>query len=168
MKPQTVSLIGMPGAGKSSVGVLLAKILGLSFLDTDLVIQVRHEATLQEILEAQGYLALRALEEEVLLQVPLESTLVSTGGSVVYSEPAMQRLATAGPRVFIDVPLPVLRQRVDNEAQRGIACAPGQSFIDLFRERQALYHQYASITVDGASQSVEATARLIARQLLQS
>ena len=158
MKPNTVSLIGMPGAGKSSVGVLLAKMLGLNFLDTDLVIQVRHGATLQEILDAQGYLALRALEEAVLLQVPLESTLVSTGGSAVYSAAAMQRLAAAGPLVFIDVPLPVLRERVDNEDQRGIACAPGQSFIDLFAERQALYRHHATITIDGASQSVEATA----------
>ena len=165
MNPDTISLIGMPGAGKSSVGVLLAKLLGLNFVDSDLLIQVRNSASLQAILERDGYLRLRQLEEEVLLQTPLAATLLATGGSAVYSEAAMSRLRQLGPVVFIDTPLPVLMERVDDEHQRGIARAPGQDFGDIFAERQPLYQRYAEITVAGEQQSVEMTARLLARQL---
>ena len=97
MKHSTISLIGMPGAGKSTIGVLLAKELGLSFVDTDLIIQVRHNASLQELLDDHGHLQLRYYEEEVLLDIPLAHTLVATGGSAVYSEAAMRRLRHAGP-----------------------------------------------------------------------
>ncbi len=94
----------MPGAGKSTVGVLLAKRLGLNFVDTDLLIQVRHHASLQQIIDAKGYLALRDFEEQVLLEMDLQDSLISTGGSVVYSDAVMQRLSAAGPLVHIDVP----------------------------------------------------------------
>lgn len=166
MKHSTVSLIGMPGAGKSTVGVLLAKELGLNFIDTDLEIQVRNKATLQQILQRQGHLALRQLEEEVLLDIPLENTLLATGGSVVYSEAAMQRLRQSGPVIFIDVSLEVLDQRVDNEGTRGIARDPGQDFTSVYLERQPLYQRYADTTIAGDQQSAEATARLLAAQLL--
>ncbi len=165
MNPDTISLIGMPGAGKSSVGVLLAKLLGLNFVDSDLLIQVRNSASLQAILERDGYLRLRQLEEEVLLQTPLAATLLATGGSAVYSEAAMSRLRQLGPVVFIDTPLPVLMERVDDEDQRGIARAPGQDLRDVFAERQPLYQHYAEITVASEHQSAEMTARLLARQL---
>ena len=95
--PDTISLIGMPGAGKSTVGVILAKLAGLRFADTDLEIQLRAGATLQEILERDGHLHLRALEEQVLLALPLDGAIISTGGSVVYSEAIMRRLREAGP-----------------------------------------------------------------------
>jgi shikimate kinase len=161
----TISLIGMPGAGKSTVGVLLAKQLGLSFVDTDLVIQTRAHATLQEILEGKGYQILRRLEQQVLLDISLEETLVSTGGSAVYSKPGMSRLGAAGPVVFIDVDLDVLRQRVDNEDQRGIARAPGQEFRCVYEERLPLYRQYAALTVQASGMTTEACARHIAREL---
>jgi shikimate kinase len=159
---ETVSLIGMPGAGKSTVGVMLAKLLGLGFTDSDLVIQVRHGKSLQAILNESGYLHLRQLEEEVLLDIDLAQQLISTGGSAVYSSRGMLRLKSAGPVVFLDVPLAELRQRVDNAHQRGIAHPPGQDFADVFAERQPLYLQYADLVVDAAAQSAEATARLIA------
>jgi shikimate kinase len=166
MKHSTVSLIGMPGAGKSSVGVLLAKELGMNFVDSDLVIQVRHEATLQQILEAQGHLVLRQFEEEVLLELPLHNTLLATGGSAVYSPAAMQRLRDCGPIVFIDVPLELLTVRVDNESSRGIAKEVGQDFAGVFAERQPLYQHYADITLAGDELSAQATARLLAARLL--
>ena len=162
---RTVSLIGMPGAGKSTVGVLLAKLLGLDFTDTDLAIQVRHGATLQALLDAEGYLRLRELEAQVLMEIPLAGQLVATGGSAVYSEKVMARLKSAGPVVFIDVPLAVIEQRVDNADARGIARAPGAGLAEVYRERQPLYERYADITVDGAAQPAEQTARLIASLL---
>jgi shikimate kinase len=161
MPSATVSLIGMPGAGKSTVGVLLAKRLGLDFVDTDLLIQVRHHATLQEIVDARGYLELRKLEEEVLLEMTLEDRVVSTGGSAVYSETAMRRLAAAGPLVHIDVPLEVLRTRIIDESGRGIARPPGQDLEGVFGEREPLYRAYANFTVADPALSAEATALAI-------
>ena len=165
MLHNTVSLIGMPGAGKSTVGVLLAKELGYNFVDSDIVIQDRHGATLQEIIDQHGHQHLRQLEEDVLLDLPLDHLLLATGGSAVYSEASMARLKKAGPVVFIDVPLEALEQRVDNEDSRGIAKAPGQSFGDVFRERQPLYHHYADIHIEGHRQSPAATVQKLAKLL---
>jgi shikimate kinase len=156
----------MPGAGKSTVGVLLAKLLALNFLDSDLIIQVRHDATLQHILQRQGHLVLRQFEEEILLDIPLQNMLLATGGSAVYSEAAMQRLRHSGPIIFIDVPLETLAMRVDDEGSRGIARDPGQDFASVYRERQPLYQRYADTTIAGDQQTAEATARILAAQLL--
>ena len=156
----------MPGAGKSTVGVLMAKELALNFIDSDLVIQVRHDATLQHILQRQGHLALRQFEEEILLDIPLQNTLLATGGSAVYSEAAMQRLRHAGPVIFIDVPLEILATRVDNLDSRGIARGPGQDFASVYAERQPLYQHYADTTIAGDQQSAEATARILAARYL--
>lgn len=146
----SVSLVGMPGAGKSTVGVLLAKLLGCNFVDTDLLIQVREGKTLQEIIATQGYQALRSIEESVILQGDFDNAVVSTGGSAVYSEPAMRQLATFGPVVFIDVKLKQLRERLGDYAARGIAMRPDQSLQDLFDERNALYRSSMTMRVDGA------------------
>jgi shikimate kinase len=161
MKHSTISLIGMPGAGKSTIGVLLAKELGLSFTDSDLVIQVRHGASLQTLLDQFGHLQLRQHEEEVLLDLPLTQTLLATGGSAVYSETAMRRLRAAGPVVFIDVPLPILETRIDSEAPRGIARQPGQTFADVYRERLPLYQRHADLSIAAD----ELTAREMVRTL---
>jgi len=126
---------------------------------------VRHGATLQTLLEAEGYLALRRMEEEVLLEMPLDRTLVATGGSAVYSAPAMARLHAAGPVVFIDVPLTVLRERVASAPDRGIACPAGQDLGDVFREREPLYRAHADITVSGVQESADALAHLLAVRL---
>ncbi len=157
----TISLIGMPGAGKSTVGVVLAKLAGLSFRDTDLDIQVRENATLQEIIDSQGHLRLREIEQEVLLEVPLDRAIISTGGSVVYSEAIMRRLAAAGPVVFLDVDLPTLERRVAAAPLRGIASDAGQSFADVYAERVPLYRRYAQFTVDGTAGTPEDIATRI-------
>ncbi len=165
MKHSTISLIGMPGAGKSTIGVLLAKELGLSFVDSDLIVQVRHDTSLQDLLDRHGHLQLRQYEEEVLLDIPLAHTLIATGGSAVYSDAGMQRLRAAGPVIFVDVPLPILLERVDNEDTRGIARAPGQNFASVFQERIPLYRRHADITVAGNELSARAICRLLCTQL---
>jgi len=144
---RTISLIGMPGAGKSTVGVLLAKLAGLAFNDTDLDIQVQAGATLQEIIDRSGHIALRELEEAILLAVSLENTVIATGGSVVYSDRIMQRLQQAGPVVYLDVPLSTLEARVAAAPPRGIASDAGHTYADVFRERTPLYRHYADIIV---------------------
>lgn len=145
----------MPGAGKSTIGILLAKALGLDFLDTDISIQVKHNQTLQQITDQNGYLVLRDYEEQILLSEDIESKVVSTGGSAVYSELGMRRLKTNAVVVFLDVSLEQLEMRVTDFASRGIARRPDQSFADLFIERHALYQQYADISIDCSDLSID-------------
>jgi shikimate kinase len=161
----TISLIGMPGAGKSTVGVILAKLTGLRFIDTDLDIQVREEATLHEIVQAHGYLRLREIEEEVLLDLPLDHALVSTGGSVVYSEAIMARLKAAGPLVYIEVDFPTLEKRVAATPHRGIASDSSQSFADVYAERTPLYERYADLRIDSRDMSADEVAARILEKL---
>lgn len=151
----------MPGAGKSTIGVLLAKRLGLNFVDTDLLIQVRRGEPLQDSVDKLGFAAFCALEESVLLDMELATYLVATGGSVVYSERVMSRLAAAGPVVFLDVPLPVLLERVEAQPDRGIVFSAGQNLEDIYRERRPLYERHAGITIDCDALSPEQVARRV-------
>ncbi|MGL6160372.1 shikimate kinase [Microbulbifer sp.] len=147
-KYQSVVLIGMPGAGKSTLGVLLAKELAMDFVDTDLLIQSREGKTLQEIIDGSDYLNLRRIEGEVISSAELPNHVIATGGSVVYSAEGMANLRLLGPVVFLHCSAAELRRRIHNYESRGIAKAPGQSFEELFAEREALYRKYADITVD--------------------
>ena len=155
----TISLVGMPGAGKSTVGVLLAKLAGLRFVDTDLDIQVREEATLQEILEKHGFRYLRNAEEKVLLDIPLGHALVSTGGSVVYSDASMARLKSLGPILYLQTDLNTLEQRVAAAPPRGIASDSDQTFAQLYAERTPLYEHYADHILSTEGKTPEQIAR---------
>ncbi len=166
--PATISLIGMPGAGKSTVGVILAKLTGLRFVDTDIDIQLRERATLQEIVERDGYLRLRAIEEEVLLTIDLADAIISTGGSVIYSERAIERLRAAGPLVYLEVGLATLERRIAATPPRGIASDPGQAFADVFAERTPRYRRHADLTVDAAAGTADEVAAAILRALTSS
>ena len=165
--PGTISLIGMPGAGKSTVGVVLAKLCGLAFVDTDLAIQSHAGATLQEILEREGYLHLREIEEGILLGVELVNAVVATGGSVVYSDAAMQRLAAAGPVVYLSADLDTLERRVAAAPLRGIASDAASTFADVFAERTPLYQRYADVTVDATVGTADTVAALIRSAVAQ-
>ena len=151
----------MPGAGKSTVGVLLAKLGSLRFVDTDLDIQVRAHATLQQILERDGYLRLRALEQEVVLAIDLQGAVIATGGSVVYSPAAMQRLKRAGPVVYLEADLNTLQQRVAAAPLRGIASDASQDFAAIFAERTPLYRGYADLAMDVTRHTPDAVAASI-------
>jgi shikimate kinase len=144
---RSLVLIGMPGAGKSTVGVVLAKRLGLDFVDTDLLIQHRERRRLQEILDSNGYLALRRCEELAILELKPPPSVIATGGSAVYSESAMAHLRSLGPVVFLDAALATVKRRINDADTRGIAKAPGQTFEQLFEERNTLYRQWAQLTV---------------------
>ncbi len=161
----TISLIGMPGAGKSTVGILLAKLAGLRFVDTDLDIQVRESATLQEILDRAGYPYLRRVEQQVLLNTALDQAVISTGGSVVYSTPAMERLKAAGPVVYLDTELTILQARVEAAPPRGIASDGAQTYAAVFAERTPLYRRFADITIDASAGTAEEVALETLRQL---
>lgn len=146
---RNIILIGMPGSGKSTVGVLLAKRLGFGFVDTDLLIQQHAGRTLQSIVDQDGYLALRRTEEEVLLTLGGQQQVISTGGSAVYSTQGMKHLQSGGVVVFLDIPLSVVVQRIGDYSLRGISRRPDQTLDALFEERWELYSRYADAVVRG-------------------
>ena len=155
MKNHTnIVLIGMPGSGKSTVGVILAKRTTRSFIDTDLLIQLSEQRSLQDIIDVEGHMVLRQIEEDILLTITDAYHVIATGGSAAYSSPAMDHLKKSGVLVFLDVSLQALEERVGDFGKRGIAKRPEQTFADLFEERFALYSKHADITIpcDGLTQ----------------
>ena len=165
MNPENIVLIGMPGSGKSTIGVLLAKRLALGFTDTDLIIQQETGHTLQTIVDTQGYAALREVEARVLQALDVRSHVISTGGSAVYSEAAMAHLAAHGVVVFLDIPLDEVKRRIGDHSLRGISRHPDQSLDDLFQERYALYRQYSQMVVTAAGRSPEQVCDTLVAEL---
>lgn len=153
--------VGMPGSGKSTVGVLVAKKLGLGFVDTDLLIQQETGRPLQQIVDQDGYIALRKVEEQVLLQLNVQQQVISTGGSAVYSDAAMRHLKTEGTVVFLDISLDTVARRIGDYSLRGISKRPDQSLLELFQERSALYSRYADLTIQGDALSHEQTCNAV-------
>ncbi len=145
---RNIVLIGMAGAGKSTVGVLLAKAMSRAFIDTDLVIQAAEGRRLQDILDGEGVEAFRRIEEKHLLALCAQGAVIATGGSVVYSAAAMAHLKAAGAVVHLYLPAEVLEARVTNLDSRGVVMAPGQTFAEVYRERRPLYERWADITID--------------------
>ncbi len=151
--PQDLSnivLVGMPASGKSTVGVLLAKLTSRDCVDTDVLIQISEGRSLQDIVDTEGHMALRRIEEKALLGLDCHHHVIATGGSAVYSQAAMKHLKSDGIIVFLDADLSTLMSRVHNFGTRGLAKRPDQSFADLFEERFFLYTKYADVTVDCA------------------
>ena len=142
-----ITLIGMPGAGKSTVGIILAKVLSYGFIDTDVLIQSRRKKSLQKIMDESGYLNLRRIESSEILKINVKNHVIATGGSAVYSHDAMMHLQDISTVVFLEVDYVTLKKRIHNFAERGIAKADGQSFRELFYERRPLYERYARITI---------------------
>lgn len=159
--PRNIVLVGMAGAGKSTVGVILAKQTARDFVDTDVLIQTVEGRSLQSIVDTDGYLALRAVEERVLLGLSVRHSVIATGGSAVYSDRAMAHLKRDGVVIFLDVDLATLQARVGDFSTRGLARRPDQDFADLFRERSGLYAQVADITIDCNGQTQEAVCAAI-------
>ncbi|MCI5225386.1 MAG: shikimate kinase [Candidatus Electrothrix sp. AX2] len=155
-KSSNIILIGMPGAGKSTVGVLLASKISRNFLDTDLVIQESQGRALQDIVNTEGQAGLRILEEEVLLNLSLQNHVIATGGSAVYSEQGMTYLASDGITLFLDADQATLEARIHNLSMRGLVRQPGQTFSQLFNERLPLYRKYADIIINSTGQTQEA------------
>jgi len=138
----------MPGSGKSTIGIILAKMISYDFIDTDVLIQTSQGRSLQEIVDSEGHMALRRIEEDVLLNLGCHHHVIATGGSAAYSHAAMTHLQSDGIVVFLNVRLQTLEARVHDFDTRGLAKRSDQSLADLFEERFALYTKYADITVD--------------------
>ncbi|MDV0446194.1 Shikimate kinase [Methanosarcinaceae archaeon Ag5] len=165
MSPSNIILIGMPGAGKSTTGVLLAKTLCMSFSDTDLLIQEKTGTPLQDLVDKYGFDGFTKIEEEIISEISPKNTIISTGGSVIYSEKAMKHLQSLGTIVYLNVSFPEIMRRIQNISTRGIALHDGQSLEDLYEERRPLYEKYADITVDGDKKTVEEMVTEIAEKM---
>jgi shikimate kinase len=152
-KKTNLVLIGMAGAGKSTVGPLLARSLAYGFVDVDELTQADQQQSLQELVDRHGAAWFRRLEEKILLGLDLRRHVIATGGSAVYGEAGMNHLKENGLVVFLDVPLAALEARVGDGAARGLVRESGQGFAQLFAERQPLYQRYADITIDCAGKS---------------
>ena len=148
-----VILIGMPGVGKSTVGVLLAKRLKYAFVDTDIYIQTREGKSLQELIQLHGTSGFCDLEGDYILSISATASVIATGGSVVYIQPAVEHLRAFGKIVHLDLELNRLQKRLDDIDARGVVIGPDQKLGDLYAERQPLYVKYADITIatDGLS-----------------
>lgn len=160
-----VILIGMPGAGKSTVGVLLAKILGYHFVDTDLVIQAKEQKRLRQIIAQKGMDRFLEIEGAVCAGLTARRCVIATGGSVVYKEAAMAHLCAMGTVVYLRLDYEALAKRLGNLKRRGVVLRPGQTLFDLYQERTPLYARYADLTVDCGETDLEQTAALVAQRL---
>ncbi|MBO5609627.1 MAG: shikimate kinase [Eubacterium sp.] len=161
-----ITLIGMPASGKSTVGVILAKILGLSFVDTDLVIQQREGALLCDIISERGLEGFLKAEESAVLSISPSNTVIATGGSVVYSEAGMEYLKSLGKVVYLKVEKEDLFKRLHNIKQRGVVLSPGETLDEMYAARSVLYEKYADIVIDETNASVEETVEMI-RELMK-
>lgn len=156
-----VILIGMPGAGKSTIGVLLAKSMGYNFLDTDLIIQSQQKKKLQEIIDEEGIDAFLKCEERALMSIDFDCTVVATGGSAIFSERGMEHLKNGGICVYLAVSEQELVKRLSNIKTRGIACRKGETVAEIIEERRAYYEKYADVTINCENATAEQTVEKI-------
>ncbi len=162
---KNIVLIGMPGAGKSTIGVLLAKTLLMDFCDTDLIIQKQTGMSLCDIIKEKGTDEFIKLENKVIASQSFENCVVATGGSAVYGKEAMQKLRSGGTSVYLKVDVNELEKRICDIHTRGIAMKEGTSIAELYAERAPLYEKYADITVDCTALTPEQCIDVITKEL---
>lgn len=160
-----VTLIGMPGAGKSTVGIVLAKILGYDFIDTDLLIQKAEGKLLWQIMRDVGIEGFNAIEERINAKITAEHSVISPGGSVIYGEKAMEHLRSIGTVIYLRVSCEVLAERLGDLKKRGVVLKPGQTLQSLYEERTPLYEKYAHLTIDVGDTDVAGAAERIRKAL---
>lgn len=148
-KKINISLIGMPGAGKTTIAKLLATKLNLEFIDSDHLIEKRNDQSIQNILDSEGHAELRLKEEEIILSCSLDNTILATGGSAVYSDKAMSYLNNNSIVVYLDIPISLVMQRVGDYSNRGFAEPNGKSPQDVFNQRTILYKKWCHLIIDG-------------------
>ncbi|MDO4621384.1 MAG: shikimate kinase [Eubacteriales bacterium] len=160
-----VVLIGMPGVGKSTIGVILAKEMGYQFVDSDLLIQKQEKRLLKEIIEQDGISGFLKIENQVNADIQTERSIIATGGSVVYGEAAMLHLKEIAEVVYLRLPYEDLCKRLGNLRNRGVVLKDGQTLRDIYEERSVLYEKYADLIVDEKNLSLEETLYKVLEQL---
>lgn len=162
---KNIVLIGMPGAGKSTVGVILAKVLGMNFIDSDLLIQKQEGMLLKDIIEKKGLQGYLAIENQVNRDIVADNTVIATGGSAVYCSEAMEHFRRTARVVYIRLSYDTIRNRLGNIKQRGVVFRDGQTLLDLYRERCPLYEKYAHIIIDAEGLDIEGVMHKIVREV---
>ena len=156
-----IVLIGMPAVGKSTVGVILAKILGYRFIDTDIVIQEKENRLLRDIIASEGVDGFIETENRIISTLKAEKAVIATGGSVVYGRKAMKHLSEIGTVIYLKLDYSKLKYRLGNIMNRGVVIRKGQRLSDLYNERCPLYESYADIIVDENGRNIEKTVEQI-------
>ena len=149
-----IILIGMPGCGKSTIGVVLAKNLGFRFIDSDLLIQEQEHRLLHEIIEQDGLDGFNRIENQVNASIDTDSSVIATGGSAVYGKEAMQHLHEIGEVFYLKLSYEELKSRLGDLSERGVSIREGQTLLDLYEERKPLYEKYADYVVDCEGKSI--------------
>ena len=165
MHNDNIILIGMPTSGKSTVGVILAKVLGMDFVDTDLLIQKKTGEKLKDTINRCGVEGFLKVEEEVCAGLQTETSVIATGGSVVYGEKAMEHLKDLGRVVYLKIGFDTLQERLRDVKQRGVVLREGQSIQDLYEERILLYEKYGDLTVAEEGLTMEETVEAVIQEL---
>lgn len=160
-----IVLIGMPGVGKSTVGVILAKMIGYQFTDADLLIQKQEGKLLHEIIAENGTDGFIEIEERVNASIEASHTIIATGGSVVYGKKAMEHLSRIGTVVYLNVPYDTLEKRLEDIKGRGVVLKEGQTLRTLYDERTPLYEKYADIEISEDGLNVEQTVEKLLERL---
>ena len=158
---RNIILIGMPGCGKSTVGVVLAKAMGYRFVDSDLLIQESENRLLSEIIEQDGLDKFNEIENKVNASINIDRSVIATGGSVVYGKEAMEHLKKIGAVVYIKLPYEEIKNRLGDLTKRGVSIKEGQTLLDLYNERIPLYEKYADIIVEEKGMTIAQTAMFI-------
>ncbi len=164
-KRDNLILIGMPGCGKSTVGVVLAKVLGFQFMDSDLLIQEQESRLLKDIIAEDGLERFLEIEDCVNAQIDCEHTIIATGGSVIYGLKAMQHLRQIGTVIYLKLSCEAISERLGDLNERGVALKQGQDLYSLYEERCPLYEKYAHITIDAEEKSIREMTELIICEL---
>lgn len=160
-----IVLIGMPGVGKSTIGVILAKVLGYNFIDTDILIQEKTGKLLSQIIQESGIDDFINIENNVNKELSVEKSVIATGGSVVYGKEAMEHLKSIGKIIYLKQDFERINERVSNINGRGVVLRDNQTFLDLYNERTPLYEKYADIVLDEEDLSIEDTLRKLIYEL---
>lgn len=165
MKKNNIVLIGMPGVGKSTLGVILAKVKGYKFIDTDLLIQEKENKLLSEIIEEKGMDGFIKIEDSVNGSITTENAVIATGGSVIYGDNAMKNLKNIGTVVYLKQDLDHIKKRVKNIQGRGVVLRDNQTFDEMFDERIKLYEKFADVTIEQGDCEIEDTLNKIIGKL---
>jgi shikimate kinase len=152
---KNIVLIGMPGAGKSTVGIILAKVLGMNFIDSDLLIQEQEGMLLKDIIKKEGLQGYIEIENQVNRDISADNTVIATGGSVIYCAEAMEHFRNTGKVVYIKLSYDTISKRLHNIRRRGVVLREGQTLLELYKERIPLYEKYAHITIDAEGLGME-------------
>ena len=165
---KTIILIGLPGAGKSTIGVILAKSLGMNFIDTDIVMQERTGRLLQELIDDEGIDAFLAIEEDTALSLDADNTVIATGGSVVLSDRAMKHLKSKSIIIYLIISFEEMVRRLENITTRGIVLFPGQSLSEMYDQRIPLYEEYADIRIGCSDGDFERILEAVVSEIRES